>query len=143
MNNKLVFSTSSTSSGNCVPPNPVCVTIPSCSVVTIPTTSTFCSSTTTTSASTYDTTDDRVEFARTSRAIVDLGSDIMRYLLMQNILPIDLPKEATKVDRKGNPLVRLNPYQQSLIANSPRIGYREFDITLLYTLLRYVLIINT
>ena len=118
--------------------NPVCLSVPSGSVVTIPTTSTVC--TAATSVHTYDTTDDRVEFARTSRAIVDLGSDMLRYLLMQNILPIDLPKEVTKVDRKGYPLVRLNLYQQSLIGNSPRIGYKEFDITLLYTLLRYIIL---
>ena len=117
--------------------NPVSVSVPSGSVVTIPATITVC--TAATSVHTYGTTDDHVEFARTSRAIVDLGSDIMRYLLMQNILPIDLPKEVTKVDRKGYPLVRLNQYQQSLIGNSPRIGYKEFDITLLYTLLRYVI----
>ena len=82
------------------------------------------------------TTKPKENYARISRAIVDLMPLILRELLILYIPPSTI--ETTALPFKGTKLKNLRAHQWLLIheaATSPD-GYKKFDITLLYTLLR-------
>ena len=80
------------------------------------------------------TTKENENFARLSRAIVDLMTLILREILMLYILPADIEKNALPF--KSTKLKNLRAEQWDLIQKANTKGYSDFDITLLYALLR-------
>ena len=80
------------------------------------------------------TTKENENFARLSRAIVDLMTLILREILMLYILPADIEKNALLF--KSTKLKNLRAEQWDLIHKANAKGYSDFDITLLYALLR-------
>ena len=73
-------------------------------------------------------------YARLSRAIVDLMTFVLREILMLYILPTDVERKALPF---GNTkLKNLRTEQWDLIHKANTNGYADFDITLLYALLR-------
>ena len=75
-------------------------------------------------------------YARISRAIVDLMTFILREVLILYILPADIENKALPFG--STKLKNLRAEQWDLIHNASNNGYTDFDITLLYALLRNV-----
>ena len=80
------------------------------------------------------TTKENENYARLSRAIVDLMTFILREILMLYILPADIEKNALPF--QSTKLKNLRVEQWDLIQKANTKGYSDFDITLLYALLR-------
>ena len=80
------------------------------------------------------TTKENENYARLSRAIVDLMTFILREILTLYILPADIEKNALPF--KNTKLKNLRTEQWDLIQKANTNKYADFDITLLYTLLR-------
>ena len=80
------------------------------------------------------TTKENENYARLSRAIVDLMTFILREILMLYILPADIERNALPF--KSKKLKNLRAEQWDLIQKANTKGYSDFDITLLYALLR-------
>ena len=78
------------------------------------------------------TTKENENYARLSRAIVDLMTFILREILTLYILPADIERKALLSSKLNN----LRAEQWNLINQAKTNGYTDFDITLLYTLLR-------
>ena len=78
------------------------------------------------------TTKENENYARLSRAIVDLMTFILREILTLYILPADIERKALSSSKLNN----LRTDQWNLIHQANTNGYASFDITLLYTLLR-------
>ena len=78
------------------------------------------------------TTKENENYARLSRAIVDLMTFILREILTLYILPADIERKALSSSKLNN----LRTDQWNLIHQANTYGYACFDITLLYTLLR-------
>ena len=78
------------------------------------------------------TTKENENYAQLSRAIVDLMTFILREILMLYILPADIETNALSSSKLNN----LRAEQWDLIHKANTNGYNDFDITLLYTLLR-------
>ena len=77
---------------------------------------------------------ERDNFSRFGQGIVGTASVILRDTL-ESFVP---HKEIWNVVNNGTVQVRLNNHQKNFIKNAATDGYRHFDITLLYTLLRNV-----
>ena len=73
-------------------------------------------------------------YARLSRAIVDLMTFVLREILTLYILPADAEKKALPF--ASTKLKNLRAEQWDLIHKANTYGYADFDITLLYALLR-------
>ena len=74
---------------------------------------------------------------RMNRAVFDLGGDMLRDTLYQYIKPSDVMSlfHASSMFHMD----RLNPRHKRVLRNASEQGdYREFDITLLYSLLRNI-----
>ena len=80
------------------------------------------------------TTKENENYARLSRAIVDLMTFILREILTLYILPFDIERKALPFG--STKLKNLRPEQWDLINKASTNGYTDFDITLLYALLR-------
>ena len=78
------------------------------------------------------TTKENENYARLSRAIVDLMTFILREILTLYILPANIESKALSSSKLNN----LRAEQWDLIHKANTNGYTGFDITLLYTLLR-------
>ena len=76
----------------------------------------------------------RTRFCRLSLVIIEELTQILRDLLLNEVCPTQILNE---VNRK-NILHTLRPEQVVVINNANTRGYLDFDITLLYTLLRNV-----
>ena len=78
---------------------------------------------------------------RMSRAVVDLGGDILRDALYHHVKPaVVLNHVVSSPYFKNHPL---NAHQMTMLANASTKGdYSEFDITLLYSLLRNLPVTN-
>ena len=75
--------------------------------------------------------EDRTRFFRLSLVIIDELTTILRDLLHNEIQPKDICIKATKLD-----LPNVRAGQSILLSNAKIEGYKNFDTTLLYTLLR-------
>ena len=75
--------------------------------------------------------EDRTRFIRLSLVIIDELTPILRDLLHNEIQPKDICIKATKLD-----LPNVRAGQSILLSNAKIEGYKNFDTTLLYTLLR-------
>ena len=73
-------------------------------------------------------------YARLSRAIVDLMTFILREVLILHILPADIERKALPFT--NTKLKNLRAEQWDIIHKANTNGYGRFDITLLYALLR-------
>ena len=80
------------------------------------------------------TTKENENYARLSRAIVDLMTFILREILTLYILPANIEKNALPF--QSTKLKNLRAEQWGLIQKANTNGYTNFDITLMYTLLR-------
>ena len=78
--------------------------------------------------------EDRTRFFRVSLVIIEELTQILRDLLSNEVPPM---KIYTKV-KQSNYFQNLRPEQIIVIRNATTHGYHDFDITLLYTLLRNV-----
>ena len=76
---------------------------------------------------------DRTRFCRLSLVITDELTQILRDLLSNEIPPMQIQNKV--LGRNNFPL---GPTQLNIIINAKYSGYDDFDITLLYTLLRNV-----
>ena len=77
---------------------------------------------------------ERDHFSRFGQGIVGTASVILRHTL-ESFVP---PTEIWKVVNSGKVHERLNNHQKNFIKSAATDGYKHFDITLLYTLLRNV-----
>ena len=77
---------------------------------------------------------DRTRFCRLSLVIIDELTQILRDLLHNEVHPSLIYNKVIQ----RNYLSKLRPEQVVVIKNANTHGYQEFDITLLYTLLRNV-----
>lgn len=75
--------------------------------------------------------DDRTRFFRLSSVIIEELTSILQDLLHREIRPCQILNKV-----KQNIFKNLRPEQIVLISNAKVNGYKEFDISLLYTLLR-------
>ena len=80
------------------------------------------------------TTKENENYARLSRAIVDLMTFMLREILTLYILPTDVERKALPFG--STKLKNLRTEQWDLINKANTYGYADFDITLLYALLR-------
>ena len=80
------------------------------------------------------TTKENENYARLSRAIVDWMAFVLREVLTFYILPVDIERNARPF--QSTKLKNLRPEQWDLIQKASTDGYFNFDITLLYALLR-------
>ena len=80
------------------------------------------------------TTKENENYARLSRAIVDLMTFVLREILTLYILPANIERKALPFG--STKLKNLHTEQWDLIHKASTNGYADFDITLLYTLLR-------
>ena len=82
----------------------------------------------------FTTTKENENYARLSRAIVDWMTFILRELLTFYILPLDIERKSRPF--QSTKLKNLRQEQWDLIQKASTDGYFNFDITLLYALLR-------
>ena len=88
-----------------------------------------------TSASSTGSDEDRTRFFRLSLVIIDELTQILRDLLRNEVSPAHIFNRVIKI----NHLIKsLRKDQLAIISDANTLGYKEFDITLLYTLLRNV-----
>ena len=78
--------------------------------------------------------EDRTRFFRLSLIIIDELTQILRDLLHNEVSPAQIFNKVKQL----NYLQRLRPEQIVVIKNANSQDYKDFDITLLYTLLRNV-----
>ena len=78
--------------------------------------------------------EDRTRFIRLSLIIIDELTQILRDLLHNEFSPSQINNKVVQI----NYLSKLRPEQVVVINNANTQGYQDFDITLLYTLLRNV-----
>ena len=86
------------------------------------------------SVSSSGSEEDRTRFFRLSLIIIDELTQILRDLLHNEVPPTQLFNKVKQI----NYLQRLRPEQIVVIKNANSRDYKDFDITLLYTLLRNV-----
>lgn len=85
----------------------------------------------------YPLNKERKNYSRLCQAIVDLCTDILRDILSRKVQPIVLKKELTKCSDIQS--AGFKPQDRVHINNAFTAGsYRDFDITLLYQILRIV-----
>ena len=87
-----------------------------------------------TSVSSTGSDGDRTRFFRLSLIIIDELTQILQDLLHNEIPPTEIYQKV--VER--NFLDKLRPEQVDVVKNAKTRGYQDFDITLLYSLLRHV-----
>ena len=78
--------------------------------------------------------EDRTRFFRLSLVIIEKLTEILRDLLLNEVSPTQIYEKV----KQSNYLKNLRPEQIILISDAKTRGYQDFDITLLYTLLRNV-----
>ena len=78
--------------------------------------------------------EDRTRFFRLSLVIIEKLTQILRDLLLNEISPTQI----YHIVKQSNYLQKLRPEQRTAISDAKTRGYQDFDITLLYTLLRNV-----
>ena len=89
----------------------------------------------TTSVSKTRSDEDRTRFLRLSLVIIDELAQILRDLLLKEVSPSQI---FNKVIQINHVVKTLRKDQINKITNAKTQGYQDFDITLLYTLLRNV-----
>ncbi|XP_078341072.1 uncharacterized protein LOC144627562 isoform X2 [Crassostrea virginica] len=77
---------------------------------------------------------DRTRFFKLSLVIIDELTQILRDLLLTNVSPTQIYKKVKRSTFRNT----LRPHQISVIKKAQNDGYRKFDISLLYILLRNV-----
>ena len=87
-----------------------------------------------TSVSGTQSDEDRTRFFRLSQIIIDELTEILRDLLYNEVHPTHIKNHLLQ----KNFLQKLRPEQVAVICDANTNGYKDFDITLLYTLLRNV-----
>ena len=87
-----------------------------------------------TSVSSTGSDGDRTRFFRLCIILIDELTQILQDLLHNEIPPMQIYKKV--VER--NFLDKLKPEQEVVVMNAKTRGYQDFDVTLLYTLLRNV-----
>ena len=87
-----------------------------------------------TSVSSTGSAEDRTRFFRLSLIIIDELTQILQDLLHNEVCPTQIYNKVVQ----RNYLLILRPEQVIVIYNANTQGYQDFDITLLYTLLRNV-----
>ena len=82
------------------------------------------------------TTKEKENYARLSRAIVDVMTTILRDIILLYVLPAQIEQGALRL--RSSSLRNLRPDQWILIHRASINGYKDFDITILYALLRNI-----
>ena len=88
-----------------------------------------------TSVSSSGSDEDRTRFFRISLIIIDELTQILRDLLHDEVSPTHILNRVIKINHLNR---TLRKDQIAIIGNAVTRGYQDFDITLLYTLLRNV-----
>ena len=88
-----------------------------------------------TSVSSTGSDEDRTRFFRLSLIIIDELTQILRDLLHNEVSPTEILKKVIKVNHLTQ---TLRKDQMTVISDAKTRGYKDFDITLLYTILRNV-----
>ena len=78
--------------------------------------------------------EDRTRFFRLNLVIIEQLTQILRDLLLNEVSPTQIFNKV----KQSNYFKKLRPEQITLISDAKIRGYQDFDITLLYTLLRNV-----